>query len=237
MKRFIFIISMMCIAALGFSGLSVEAKAASKYELTQLIQEEVETKNKLHGIAEVARGLGLPENHCIITSAKKEWHESDDRHKQYKQKLSNWAKKEKEYPSATFVWNYLKEQGLNDYVCAGIMGNLMAETGGQTLAIQPILWSNGYYGICMWSLYYCPNVSGMTLEQQCKYLCDSMIKEINTYGFCYYSGFNYNSFINMKNARDAAVAFASTYERCGSGSYYVRQNNADKAYKYFTSDS
>ena len=39
------------------------------------------------------------------------------------------------YSQATQVWNGLKALGLNDYVCAGIMGNIMAEVGGQTLDI------------------------------------------------------------------------------------------------------
>ena len=41
----------------------------------------------------------------------------------------------------------MKELGWNDYVCAGIVGNLMAEVGGQTLNIDPQL-GNSYYGIC-----------------------------------------------------------------------------------------
>ena len=40
-----------------------------------------------------------------------------------------------EYPEAYKIWHYLKKLGYNDYVCAGIMGNIMAECGGQTLNI------------------------------------------------------------------------------------------------------
>ena len=39
------------------------------------------------------------------------------------------------YPEAYKIWHYLKKLGYNDYVCAGIMGNIMAECGGQTLNI------------------------------------------------------------------------------------------------------
>ena len=27
------------------------------------------------------------------------------------------------------IWNFLKQAGLNDYACAGLMGNLFAESG------------------------------------------------------------------------------------------------------------
>lgn len=232
MKRLVIIFSIMLFAAFGFGIGSVQAEAASGTELNQLISEQKNIKNKVHEIAEIARSLGFPESHPIIKSAQKEWGEADKRQKQYNQELTAWKTKEREYPTAAKVWNYLKKQGLNDYVCAGIMGNLMAETGGQTLNINAYIYSNGYYGICQWSLYYC-DVAGYTLDQQLEYLKNSMKREFNTFGFCYRSGFNYYSFTNMKNEREAALAFAKCYERCGSGSYYIRQQNATKAYKYF----
>ena len=37
----------------------------------------------------------------------------------------------------------------------------------------------------------------------------------------------------MTDAQQAALAFAKSYERCGSGSYGIRQQNALKAYNYF----
>ena len=44
-----------------------------------------------------------------------------------------------------------------------------------------------------------------------------------------------NDFLNMTSITDAALAFAKCYERCASGSYTVRQNNAITAYNYFVS--
>ena len=38
-----------------------------------------------------------------------------------------------EYPVATEIWMFLKNCGYNDYVAAGILGNMMAEVGGNTL--------------------------------------------------------------------------------------------------------
>lgn len=126
----------------------------------------------------------------------------------------------------------MKAQGWNDYVCAGIMGNLMAEVGGQTLDIRYTLSSSGYYGMCQWSRGY-SQVWGAGLETQCDFLRDTIKYEFDTYGSKYQKGFNFNSFLNMTDAQQAALAFAKSYERCGSGSYRVRQKNALKAYNYF----
>lgn len=145
---------------------------------------------------------------------------------------AKWATKAAEYPAATQIWRYMKAQGWNDYVCAGIMGNLMAEVGGQTLDIRYTLSSSGYYGMCQWSRGY-SQVWGAGLETQCDFLRDTIKYEFDTYGFKYQKGFNFNSFLNMTDAQQAALAFAKSYERCASGSYGVRQKNALKAYNYF----
>ena len=145
---------------------------------------------------------------------------------------AKWAIKAAEYPAATQIWRYMKAQGWNDYVCAGIMGNLMAEVGGQTLDIRYTLSSSGYYGMCQWSRGY-SQVWGAGLETQCDFLRDTIKYEFDTYGFKYQKGFNFNSFLNMTDAQQAALAFAKSYERCASGSYGVRQKNAVKAYNYF----
>ena len=47
-----------------------------------------------------------------------------------------WNERKIKNPIATEIWLYLKKQGYNDYVCAGILGNIMAEVGGQTLNIR-----------------------------------------------------------------------------------------------------
>lgn len=148
---------------------------------------------------------------------------------------AKWATKAAEYPAATQIWRYMKALGWNDYVCAGIMGNLMAEVGGQTLNIQYSITSHdGYYGMCQWSKGY-TKVWGADLQSQCDFLRDTIKYEFDTYGFKYQKGFNFNSFLNMTDAQQAALAFAKSYERCASGSYGIRQKNALKAYNYFVS--
>lgn len=139
------------------------------------------------------------------------------------------------YSNATTIWNYLRGLGYNKYVCAGILGNIMTEVGGQTLDIKPGLYGEGnnYYGICQWSIKYYPSISGAGLNTQLNFLAETIKYEFNTYGHLYSSGFDYNDFLNLNSASEAALAFAKVYERCGSGSYSKRQNNANTAYNYF----
>ncbi len=139
------------------------------------------------------------------------------------------------YAEATQIWNYMKNLGWSDAVCAGIMGNMMAEVGGQTLDLSRwSYYSNGsYYGVCQWSRQYYPSVIGRDIEGQCDFLRDTIRKEINTYGSNYASGMNYEKFLQLDDPQDVALCFAKAYERCGSGSDGVRQSNAVKAYQYF----
>ena len=148
-----------------------------------------------------------------------------------------WSEKSGEYPVATQVWRYMKEElGWNDYVCAGVMGNMMAEVGGQTLNLQPYLYGHSganYYGLCQWSSRYYPSIQGADVDTQLDFLASTVKKELDTYGYLFRSGLDYEAFCNLTDAEDAAMAFAKAYERCGSGSYGVRQTNALKAYNYF----
>lgn len=148
-----------------------------------------------------------------------------------------WSEKSGEYPVATQVWRYMKEElGWNDYVCAGVMGNMMAEVGGQTLNLQPYLYGHSganYYGLCQWSSRYYPSIQGADVDAQLDFLASTVKKELDTYGYLFRNGLNYEAFCNLTDAEDAAMAFAKAYERCGSGSYGVRQINALKAYNYF----
>lgn len=143
--------------------------------------------------------------------------------------------KNNKYQTATTIWNYLKSLGYNNYVCAGILGNIMAEVGGHTLDIDPYLYdsSGSYYGICQWSSEYFPEVIDTGLTTQLKFLAKTIKSEINNYGYLYEDDFEYDDFLKLTDAEEAALAFAQSYERCWSGSYTSRQNNAIIAYDYF----
>ena len=192
-------------------------------------EEQAKYKDKLDVIlaeeAEAARKA--EEERLAAEKAEKEAEEAARKAEEAK-----WASKAEEYPAATYIWRYMKELGWNDYVCAGIMGNLMTEVGGQTLHIRYDAYGNGYYGMCQWNRAY-GSIWGADLITQCNFLRDTIKYEFDTYGFKYQKGFNFNSFLNMTDAQQAALAFAKSYERCGSGSYNIRQQNALKAYNYF----
>lgn len=214
-------------------------------QLQILIEAERANQETAHELAESARKLGWPEESEPIVSAKNEWWNAQlaievynaryqELYAEYEE--AKWTTKAAEYPAATQIWRYMKDLGWNDYVCAGIMGNLMAEVGGQTLNIQYWLYGNNYYGMCQWNKAYCNKVWGADLVGQCDFLSDTIKYEIDTFGYAYAKGFNFDSFLAMSNERDAALAFAKCYERCGSGSYTIRQNNAEKAYDYFVNN-
>ena len=92
--------------------------------------------------------------------------------------------------------------------------------------------TSSYYGICQWSKTY-SEVWGASLEEQCEYLEKTIQYELNTFGYAYEDGFDYEAFLELKNIEDVAIAFAKCYERCGSGSYNIREENAIAAYNYF----
>jgi uncharacterized protein YoxC len=133
------------------------------------------------------------------------------------------------YDQAREVWNALRDLGLNEYVCAGIIGNIMAEVGGQTLDISrwPIYSQGTYYGICQWAgsrKQRLLNDFGTTLNDQIRFLSVELFEVIP----------KDNSFYNMQDEKEAALYFAKKYERCNSKYYTVRQKNATKALEYFT---
>lgn len=140
-----------------------------------------------------------------------------------------WVRKMEEYPTATAIWLFLKEQGYNDYVAAGILGNIMTEAGGQSLAINVSASNGSYYGICQWGTNFPGRYTD--LDGQLNLLMSTIEDE-----FRYYGTMSYENFCALENERDAALVFARSYERCTSASYTQRQNNATTAYNYFTNN-
>lgn len=213
--------------------------------LNVFLKEAEDTKVEAHNMAEAARGLGYPGDHPIIKLAQQEYLAANEVTKYYKHQIKTLEEelidaafelKRSEYPAAAFIWEYLHEQGLNDHVTSGIIGNLMTEVGGQTLDIQYTLQNKTYYGMIQWNKKYFPGVIGKDLQGQCEFLMSNIEETFHTYGKNYKSGFDYEDFCNLTNEKDAALAFAKIYERCGSGSYEQRKKNATVAYEYFMGD-
>lgn len=150
------------------------------------------------------------------------------------QEQAKWDARWAEYPVATEVWLYLKnEMGYSDHAAAGIIGNMMAECGGHTLDLKWGVYNpSKHYGLCQWSARYYPEMQGATLEEQLEFMKKSFPEVINRYGYLYAKGFDYEQFITMNDCGDAAIAFCVIYERPG-GSQNYRRGLAQKAYDYF----
>lgn len=175
-----------------------------------------------------------PTSDIILEYNVKEDSQNNNKYKDSNYELPSdfWEIRSDAYPVATQIYKFLKEElALNNYVCAGILGNLMAETGGQTLNIE---WDIGtdYYGICQWSLYYNPEIEGANLEEQLEYLKSNIKSEFQTFGYLYKENFDYDDFVELKNVEAAALAFAKCYERCHHDYYIIRQENAEVAYEF-----
>lgn len=215
---------------------------------TNSIKEAGELRETAAGRLEAAEGLlksaeelGSAQDDPIIVYAQAEIKQCKEAVEYYDNLIQEldiayWLSKEEEYPIATKIWRYMKNLGWNDYVCAGIMGNIMTECGGQTLDIKYWIYdSTGhYYGICQWYDKYFPSVQGANLPTQLNFLRDTIESQMNDWGNSYKRGFNYEKFLQLTDAGDAALAFAKCYERCNSKHYAVRKDNALVAYKYFT---
>ena len=189
-----------------------------------------------------AYGLGYEADNYVIQLAEREIQEAIEEKSGYQVLLdeilaeeARWARRMNEYPAATTIWLYLRELGYNDYVCAGILGNIMNEVGGNTMKLRVNLvdHSGYYYGICQWSKGGYPRVWYTDLDFQLDFLRDTIQRELDTYGYMYQKGMKYSQFLSLTDSKQAALAFAKAYERCSSKSYTARQNNAEKAYNYF----
>ena len=225
MKKFIIITIMLLFVFSSFNFALATDLDISKFNSSETAL--LEKQELAHQMAECARGLGYPEDCEIIKIAQTEWWSAQEQLDENKSRLEYWNQKFTEYPYATYIWLYLTETlGYNNYVAAGILGNIMSEVGGNTLNIRYWLYSYNsyYYGMCQWNRTYFPGVQGADLPGQCDYLANTMYSQF---------GNKYNTFVNLQSTQEAALMFAKNYERCAASTYRSRQNNAIQAYNYF----
>ena len=142
---------------------------------------------------------------------------------------------ESEYYYATKTYLFLKQRGYSDAVTCGIIGNMMIETSGGTLDLNPYIYgpNNNYYGLCQWHLEYYPGANKWSFDQQLQFLHESMTAEFKVFGRLYAHNYTYDDFLLVNNAADAAYIFAKVYERCSPISFNMRRQAAQLAYEYF----
>ncbi len=182
-------------------------------------------KDLAHEIAEMMRAEGHPEDHPVILACQEWWQSENDIIETAVTEYTT-AEQRKRYPTASLVWELLRQSGLSEPVAAGILGNMMAECGGQTLDLQPYIYASGFYGLCMWSLTYFPQIDGQDVHGQISVLLDTMPTNMGE------AGYKYDSFLALTDARTAARWFSFGYERPAVWAEQ-RADNAEAALAYF----
>ena len=188
--------------------------------------------------------LGYDTEHPAVVMAKTDFENAEADVEYYteqqliRQEEENWRVRAEEYPVATQAWLYMKnELGFSDVVCAGIMGNMMAECGGcWTSDLDWDVSSSSGYGMIQWlggrkqqlfSIYG----NNPSVENQLDFVKDELY---GTNGVTkQVTDSQLDKIINAETPEDCAYAFACYYERCGEGHRWVRRDYARRAYEYF----
>ena len=213
-------------------------------EANKLLEDAIFRKDTAVAVYEGLLSLGYAEEHPAVVMAKidVENREADcvfyQENQAIHQEAYEWEVRASEYPVATQVWLYMKEEfGWNDIVCAGIMGNMMAECGGcWTSDLDWNVSSSSGYGMIQWlggrkqQLF---NIYGSSpsIEDQLNFMKDELFgtngvnKQVTDSQF--------NKIMNAESPEDCAYAFACYYERCGESHRWVRRDYARRAYDYF----
>ena len=181
-------------------------------------------KDTAHEVAELLRDKGYPEDNPVIIACQ-EWWQAEDEASQAAIVYTTDTQR-KEYPAAALVWQLLREAGLSEPVCAGIIGNMMAEVGGHTLELQPYTRVDGFYGLCAWALQYTPQVDSLDIHGQIGVLLDTLQSNIEA------GGGSFRTFLALTDAREAAKYFSDYYERPAVWAT-IRADNAETALRYF----
>lgn len=143
-----------------------------------------------------------------------------------------------QYPTAEYVWTYLRNSGYSPAAAAGIIGNMMAECGGWTLNLNPYSWNNiqTSYGLCQWKTCYAsPEMANSSIEYQMAYLVSNLPAVLpNSYAGAKAS-MDIQMFMWLGDPAAAADIFCRGYEQCGN--YEIecarRGQFAWQAYDYF----
>lgn len=206
-------------------------KAIARQELTNTVYQGLIT-------------LGYADDHPAVVMAKTDIENANADVAYYQEQFEIWEEKHKwevrasEYPVATQVWLYMKnELGYSDIVCAGIMGNMMAECGGcWTSDLDWDVSSSSGFGMIQWlggrkkQLF---SIYGDTpsIEDQLNFMHDELY---GTDGVTWQvTQSQLDKIMKAETPEQCAYAFACYFERCGEGHRAPRRGYARRAYEYF----
>lgn len=213
-------------------------------EANTALEDAIFRRDTTSSVYEELLLLGYTEEHPAVVMAKTDLQNAEEDIEYYteqqliRQEEENWRVRAEEYPVATQAWLYMKnELGFSDIVCAGIMGNMMAECGGcWTSDLDWDIKSYSGYGMIQWlsgrkqqlfSIYG----DNPSVENQLDFMKDELY---GTNGVTkQVTDSQLDKIINAETPEDCAYAFACYYERCGEGHRWVRRDYARRAYEYF----
>lgn len=156
---------------------------------------------------------------------------------QYSEEDAFWEYAKAQYPAATEIWLTMKSYGWTDAACAGIMGNIMRECGGDSLKyINPNLYNrtNTHYGLIQWSKRYYPDIQPTatwtpSVEEQLTYLRYTIINQKSLH---HNYGFTEGYLLTATSYKEVAKVFCEGYERPNEVGTR-RERNAETAWEYF----
>ena len=213
-------------------------------EANNLLDEATKCQETAQMVLDGLIELGYEPDHpaIVMAYAELENRTADVTYYQEKQvkweEIHKWEVRASEYPIATQVWLYMKEEfGWSDTVCAGIMGNMMAECGGcWTSDLDWNVSSSSGYGMIQWlggrkrQLF---NIYGSSpsIEDQLNFMKDELYgtNEVTKQ----VTDSQLDKIMKANSPEDCAYAFACYFERCGEGHRWVRRDYARRAYDYF----
>lgn len=219
-------------------------KPATEEEANACLEKSYERKEIAESIRDGLISLGYTEDHPAVVLANEDIANTNIEIDYYKkevakwEKIREWNKKAAKYPNAARAWKYMKEQfGWSDTVCAGIMGNFMAECGGcWTSDLDYAVNSKNGLGMVQWigsrrkaiTKRYGNNP---TLEEQLEFMYDELY---GTDGVRrQVTKRQLEKIMNASTPEECAMAFATYYERCAEQHRAPRKGYARTAYNYF----
>lgn len=213
-------------------------------EANSLLDEAKKCQETAQIVLDGLTELGYESDHpaIVMAYAELENRTADVVYYQEKQieweEIHKWEERAAEYPATTEAWLYMKNEfGWSDIICAGIIGNLMAECGG--CWTQDLDWkintSHGM-GMVQWiggrrtqliNLYG----ENPSITQQLDFVraelygLDGVTKQV--------TDSQLDKIMNAETPEDCAYYLACYYERCAEQHRYPRKGYARTAYEYF----
>lgn len=213
-------------------------------EACSLLEEAIARQELAETVYQGLRTLGYADDHPAVVMAQTDIENAELEVTYYQEQylvweeIHKWELRAAEYPVATKVWLYMKnELGFSDIVCAGIMGNMMAECGGcWTSDLDWDVHSSSGFGMIQWlggrkqELF---SIYGNTpsIENQLDFMKDELY---GTNGVTkQVSDWQLDKIMNAETPEECAYAFACYFERCGESHRAPRRGYARRAYEYF----